>query len=303
MKKFFTVLSGLYLTGVGLLSGLLLILSYFFVAQSGAQQIQAANFVFSAIINLVLGSAVVVTGIGIILRKNWARYALFVLSGFAIFTGLIMSIFIIFMPLPVDSTATAQTMPLVKTSFLIFASVFFLAIPVFFFIFFSRKSVKELFTAKKEKAIIKQAGRPLGITLIASLMLFGAITMVLLALFPTSEKMPLVDVIFISGMLARVYFFSFAIVSLYIAIGLYKLKKGAWIGYVVFSLYGIVVSVINIFTFTKDTFIETMPQLAENPYSMPVGLFKVPIAASVILSIALLWYIYSRKKYFFGTID
>lgn len=294
MKKFFIVISGIYLVGLGILSGLSLVLGLF-LAQSRAVQIQIVNPGFSIVINLVLVAIVVATGIGIILRKNWSRYVLFVLSGLAIFTGLILCIITVFMSFPVE---TPEAAPIAKISILIFNSIFFFAIPVFFLVFFSRGSVKELFISK-EKLPLEQSKRPFGITFIAGLMLFGALSSGIQVFLPTSIKIPIVGSIFISGNLARLYCLIFTVISLYIALGLFRLKKSAWIAYVVFHVYGLIVTVINIFTFNETTLIEMMPEMAESAYSMPDALLKSIIAISMIFGIALLAYVYSKKHLFF----
>lgn len=298
MKKFFVILSGIYLIGLGVLAILFLGLGMF-AAQGKTGQIQSANILFGIIFNLILLFSLVVTGIGIILRKNWARYVLFVLSGIAIFIGIILCLITVaFMARPATTPKDAQNMQSFIIFQLIFSSIFLFAIPIFFFVFFNRNSIKELFISK-ERTISVYNKRPLGVTLIAVLMLVGVVPLLLQAFFPILNKVPVVAGIFISGLALRAYYLIFAVINLYIALGFFSLKKSAWIAYVTVFTYSIIIGVINFFTFTEATITELMPQMAKNNYGMSAGMFKISIALSLLFNSGLLIYIYRKKQLFF----
>src|SRR3989338_2068111 len=211
MRKFFIILSGVYI----IIAGILIAAPSFSFLNESKDNLPIVIAGFLSL--LIPGVLMVLTGIGIIRRKNWARYSLFVMSIFAIFTGLLTSLIVALVP-----QGEMSNRPIFSVVLLIFF-IFLVVIPAYFLIFFTRKSVKEQFVSKEQE--LKKSPRPLGIKLIAILTFIGAVSSLIQVLFPPIQKFPIFG-IFLSGISLRIYWLIFVVISFYIALGLWRLKKG-----------------------------------------------------------------------------
>jgi len=291
MKKLLIVLSGIYIIIVGIIAAA----PGFSYLNLRSHKGDLSGVIGGIFIFFICGLWIVLTGIGIIRKKNWARYSLFVMSYFAIFTGLILYVVAFF--IRISSHGNNQNPAL--TSLILFAisTVFFIGIPLSFLIFFTRKSVKELFISKEEE--LKKSPRPFGIKLIVTLMFIGGIGSIVYAFFPPYQKLPLFGAVLLSGVPMRIYLLVFSVIAICIALGLFKLRKTGWIAYVVYGIFSMLLGLINTFTISEAALLEMMPKLRESPYQMPMIFYKISGIAGLLVSLLLLIYVISKKKLFF----
>lgn len=250
--------------------------------------------VLGVFIILIFGLWLILTGIGIMLRKNWARYSLFTMSCFAIFIGLFMYLVAFLQRIAFPGNISNLIFYAIPTIFLI-------AIPIYFLIFFSRKSVKELFVSKEQG--LKKSPRPLGIKLISILMFIAAISLFVQVFFQPYQKLPMFGVIFLSGISLKIYLLVSAVISFYIAFGLFRLQKGGWIAYVIYSIFCVLLGLVNTFTISEAALLEMMPELKEGIHKMPLMFYKISGLLGLLISIIFLVYVISKKKLFFRTED
>lgn len=237
-----------------------------------------------------------ITGLGVIFKKNWARYSIFVMSVFGIFIGISSAVALIFIPQSVYQT---QTKPVgyVPEFFISVANfIFFICIPIFFMIFFNKGAVKAIFGATKPQVTDKK--RPLGITLIAILTFFTAFFNAIFIFVPIYPKSPLMGNLSLSGAGERIYFLVVSIVNLYISIGFLRLKKNSWITYLVFYIVSIIIGIVNTFTTSKMTFFEIVPSIQTSYGEMPNILYKFSGVIGLILPTFILMYVVSKKRLF-----
>jgi len=130
-------------------------------------------------------------------------------------------------------------------------------------------------------------------------MLIGVIPLMVQVFAP--QKILIIADISISGLATRLYALVFAAISLYIGLGLLKLRKRAWIGCVAMYSFGVIAGVINLFVFAKvkKALLGMMSEMADSPFVMPEWFFAVSAVMGLVISILLLGYIYSKKKVFF----
>ncbi|MDD5195553.1 MAG: hypothetical protein PHQ96_07785 [Candidatus Omnitrophica bacterium] len=289
MKNILVILSGIYITFLGLVLAGMIAVSLFFLDEGTASLPMNYNPSFLVISYLPLTIWLLTTGIGIISKKSWSRYSLFIMSFFALFIGLVISITFLFFPAPTKSHALR---------ILSFALIFFLfiVIPIFFLIFFSRKKVKELFKSRDKSRIKTQ--KSFGILLVSIITLLGGIFSFFYALFPVYEKLPVFGSIFLTGFQLKVYFFILAACNTFIAIGILRLARSAWLLCIIYNLASIFVSIINIFTVSKETISEITPQMSEIPNETLLLYYRIYGVLGLLIPIAIIAYLISRKKVF-----
>jgi hypothetical protein len=175
-----------------------------------------------------------------------------VMSGFAIFIGLIFCLVVSLMPLLGNANVNSSFMIV----FLGLISIFLIILPVIYLVFFTRPSVKELFSTTKLDS--GSSNRPLGISILANFYLISGITSLLTAVFPMYQSLPVCGGIFISGIYLKVYLFIVSFITLYLGYGFWKLQKAAWVTFIIFNCYGLIIGVINLdflifFCFRKNS--------------------------------------------------
>ena len=237
-----------------------------------------------------------VTGLGIVFRRKWARYSIFVMAVFAIFIGISSAVALIFIP---QSVYDSQGRPnsYIPEFFLSVANfIFFICIPIFFMIFFNKGKVKAIFGVTKPQ--ITSRKRPLGITLIAILTLFTAFFSAIFIFMPTHPKSPLIGGLFLSGVGEKIYFLTVTLINLYIFTGFLRMKKGAWVAYLAFYIASIIIGIVNTFTAKKMTFFEIVPSIQGSYNEIPNIIYKFSEVIALILPTFILMYVVSKKRLF-----
>jgi hypothetical protein len=298
MKNFLVKLSGIYTTTVGII---VIVLSIFKISTSSrlSHSFSHDPFVFVAAIAyiILLGFWPIITGVGIVLYKKWGRYSLFVMSVFALFVGLSSLLPLIFAPQSISGINAKPGLSVFEVFISVVNFIFFIVIPVAFLIFFNRKQIKVLFT--KKDSGIKKRFRPLGITVVALFLFFTGVSFAIFLFAPNYAKTPLTFIgnLFLSGKLERVYFLVVALVSFYISLGLWRMKKSAWMLCVIFIFISILIGIINTFVIPKIAFFTNLPRI-DNSYIVPESLYKLSSVIVILVPIALLFYIISKKHSF-----
>lgn len=304
MKNFLVKLSGFYAIGVG---AVMIILSIYKIITSQRLNYEISHdstLLLAAITYIILlGFWPIFTGIGIILRKNWARYSLFVMSVFALFIGLSSLLFLIFVPQSVGE-AQAKTSPsLFEVFILVINFIFFIVMPLVFLLFFNRKKVKALFKTKEPEQ--KKNSRPIGITIMAVMAFFSGVSFTIFLFAPGYAKASFTFFgdLFLSVKLERIYFLVIALLNFYIAFGLFKMKKAAWIMCIIFMLASIVVGVINTFVVHKTVFLTNLPRISDPYAQIPESLYKLSSIIIILVPMALLFYLISKGQLFLKAKD
>lgn len=160
MKKFFLISTAIYLLLLALLGILSSLMSYF--GLNARPEASLANFspLYLLLIGLPFIGWLIATGVGLLLKKNWARYSILVMSGFAFLMGVIFCFVFIFMP--ASNAMNGVVTWVIKTVFVILSIIFLIILPIIYCIFFTRQSVKDLFLINEGT----QSGlpRPVGIS-------------------------------------------------------------------------------------------------------------------------------------------
>jgi len=298
MKKILVVLAGIYLIAIAVLSGIFAVAALFF--PSPDKVLPQGFAYFGVLFYLLLAVWLFSTGIGLILRKNWSRISLFVMSGFALLTGILLFIAaMFFMPVPDKDLAQMQNFSLMKLIMMTVSGIFFVAIPLYFLIFFSRPAVRSLFLGGIEEGA-KGSGRPFGIILVAVFTLIGAVFTTLFVFFPMLPKVPVLGDFMLSGIWLKIYFLIFSIVGFYIGIGLLRLQKGAWVTYVILHSITTLVALFNLLTITEARILEITPQLQDSSHGMSLTMYKMFGGLSLILPVVFLLYVISKRRLFFN---
>jgi|GEM_PF-1945399 len=293
MEKKFIRFSGIYV----LCLGVIVLITMLFGLRGAGDLTKNPTLLGAVIVYLVfLVLWPLVTGLGIVFRRNWARYSIFVMAVFAIFIGISSAVALIFIP---QSVYDAQGRPTsyIPEFFLSVANfIFFICIPIFFMIFFNKGKVKAIFGATKPQ--ITSRKRPLGITLIAILTFFTAFFSAIFIFMPAHPKSPLIGGLFLSGVGEKIYFLTVTLINLYIFVGFLRMKKDAWVAYIAFYIASIIIGIVNTFTATKMTFFEIVPSIQGSYDEIPNIIYKFSGVIALILPTFILMYVVSKKRLF-----
>jgi len=243
----FTLLMGI-LTATVMLAG----------PRVGAQtpEISPQFFTVMAIVCLLmyggLGGWGIATSIGLFRLRNWARISIIVFSVLLILTFVMMGLIAMVMPLPPNPAGThavESAMQGARIAMGIFAALI-VALGAWWTIFFTRPRVARQFGVSAappppppEAAsptlpnanIAPSPRRPVGVTVIAWLILVGSVFMIL------GMFLPIPTVFFtkvITGLAAKLYFAVFAVIALYAGIGLLRLDRTARLVGIGYFLFG-----------------------------------------------------------------
>jgi hypothetical protein len=298
MKNFLRITAGVYVLFIGFLMLMIGAISML----SGVKGKEGNAQVMALGLGVIFFCAVcfVLVGVGIIIRKNWARICLLAVSWFGLFEGIAIIMAAVFLPLA--KTATHKSIPagaLFVT--ILFLTIFLVAIPVYFLIFFTRKSVKEIFAANLAP---NNSAAPFGIRLLAVSMVLGGFgALWVWAIFPFNRvPMPLFFGITLSKWQGIVYMVAHGILDLVFGIGLYKLKYKAWVGTICLYSYAVLASIAAYLTFNQEQYnliTNAMISHFSNGVSqLGIGEYRSMYLACAGIAAVILWYLFYRRKAF-----
>jgi hypothetical protein len=171
----------------------------------------------------------IVTAVGLIRLRRWARYSILIIGGLLAFFSLIsmlVTLLMMLVPLPVPANVDASQAQTVHAMtgivFGVTALIYgiFCAVGVSWLVYFNRRKVREAFISATGKAV--ESRRPVLISVIAVLNMIGAVSC-LLALF-----IPIPAAIFgwmVDGWGKVAIYLFFAAVTTSVGIGLWQLKE------------------------------------------------------------------------------
>lgn len=291
MKKFFVVITGIYLLLLALLSGALGVSG--FLVPPEVQEAQSASplTVFCVFMPVMVWLAA--TGVGLFMRKNWARLSLLVMSGLALFSGVTSMAAIALMPFP-DTGLDADAVGAIKAIIVGVMGFFLVVLPVTYGIFFTRKSVKTLFGNPDENQ--SKSKRPVGITILALFTVVGAVGSVASLFTSGASGIPFFGLT-LTGTAMKGYMLFIAYINLYLAYGYWKLQKQAWIAGVAIYVFGIVHTLFNVLFMKLEDFLAVMP-LQDPAYVMNPIFFKGMMLTSMVAAAGMLGYLILKKPVF-----
>ena len=296
MKRFLVGLSGVYLILCGLFIAASIALLFFLKSAYPQASAQGYGLNFILLFGLPMVIWLIVTGIGICFRKNWARYSLFVLSGLSIFMTLPSIIFI-----PLTWLLFPGLMHKDALFFLIIMlcvqAVIGIVIPVLLLVLFTRKGVKEMFIAPGTERKISPV--PLGVKIIAVLAIIGAFSTVLTVFLPMAFNIKILGDIYLKGIYLKGYMVAVAALNLLIAAGLFRLKRWAWWTYVIFTVVSIIIGTMNSLMIDEASLKRMMPENfpAETPM-LPILFYKVIGLMSLTIPAIFLSYMFYKRDIF-----
>jgi hypothetical protein len=231
----------------------------------GSPMLLRAILLASSLMYLLPAVWGILTGIGLLRLKNWARISIIVFSVLLIlmsaFTGLVSLV------VPIPATSNNEVDPLVMIGIRMVVGAFWLAllgIGIWWLVFFNRSKVKEQFgqlalafpggsmsqTAYPVQSMPVSATepgtakRPLSITILAWLLLAGC------AFIPLSLVLRAPAILFttlLNGGPAILFFLTFAALQLCIGIGLLRLRPVARMAAVIYFIFGFLNSAVFYF--------------------------------------------------------
>jgi len=173
-------------------------------------------------------------------------------------------------------------------------SAFLILIPTFFLVFFTRKSIEELFDAKNNHAQLVNVG----IKLIAGLLIFGGLFIVA-SIFFTPKTPAIFFGIMLSGKLLIAYQLIFAVLSFFTGLGLWKLKRSAWITAIFLEAYGMISVIINYVFISENQFkIMFSGWAKENQMIYDINTFKIMMLISSFPTLIILIYLLYKRSLF-----
>lgn len=295
MKKILIIISGIYITVVGFLVGIAMFLPFLMMwrkSYSLPKNFQAPLLLFTFIPSGATFLLVFLTGIGIILRKIWSRYLLFVLSYLALFVGISsLTVFVL--------TSLVSDDSLISKIFVFTPMVVFLiVIPLFFIIFFSMKSTAKLFLDNSSGTRLKK--RPMGITLLAVFEFIGFVSHLILAIKPSLvPSMPILGLEVYNIYALKSYYIIMTIVSVFVAFNLLRLRKSGWITFILLKGFLIINGLITILVFDQDMLNKAI-LVANKNFVYSLAMFRTFGLLGILFQAIILWYVFSKKKIFFN---
>ncbi len=289
MKKILLFTIGLCIFFIGILLGGIFLFSIFSLREELRSLPLNNNPLLITIAYLPLTIWFLLTGIGIILRRNFARYSLIIMSYFIFFIGLVM--FLTFFLLP-ESNFFPYKIP--KILLLTFFILFLMLLPLFFVFFLNSKDIKNLFYIKQAKLERK---KPFGIKMIFIFNFLTFLFFIFYSFLPYYE-IPITNTISLSGFILTVYSLVIGFLNLYIGISILKLKKIAWIISITYYAFVVMMLTLGTFTISDETLYKIADKISDTPAKTFILSYRIGSISIVVVSIMILIYLTSRKKIF-----
>ncbi|MFA5090111.1 MAG: hypothetical protein WC510_03610 [Candidatus Omnitrophota bacterium] len=293
MRKFLILATGIYLILAGLFITFLAVAMIPAALKSSAALPAGVNMgrIMATYSPFILW--LVVSGIGIILKKNWARYSLFILSVISIIMGIIL----IFAFLgKMYTTADKSISVFISGSlFSLMAAFIFIGLPVFFLAFFNKGDVKEVFGSKDPAG--NKIERPLGVTVISVISIISAAFSVTPVLYPLGYAIPFFNML-LSGNALRFYFLLNGLIYLYLGVNLFKMRMRGWWTAVLYYIFNTAAQLVNLLTLSQETLRQMMPDLTPQQSQISLPVYRISASISLLIPLAILIYLILKKKSF-----
>lgn len=291
MGALFNVLNGIYFLGWGVLFLVFCGLVAFLPDQQ-AEIDGGMKLVILA--TYLIGAAVLITvGVGLFMKRNWARIGAIALAAFALFGGLFASIgSYILRDVILD---TPQQTSILGTM-IIFLGIFFGIVPLTMIIFYCLKPARALFI--DENAGQAEDRVPLGLRLLTVYFASSILGLGTIWFTPDYEAPVFFFWLWLSGDALKFFSAGMAVLHLYLAYGFYHLQKLAWkMCLVIYGYYTVYTaySAVALDQAVMDRMYRMMGGAGE---FMSVGILRLLHAFSLLLMVPLIVYIYRKREYF-----
>ncbi len=140
---------------------------------------------------------------------------------------------------------------------------------------------------------------PLGIQLVAIYHFLSLLSILLLLFSDSASEMPVViGSILIHGVTAKGILLILNGVSVWIAVGLWTLKRQAWSVFMIYHGIGVLWGVINLL-WANDQILTTMiPKELSYPYWLTVEFYRFVTAVGIAVVLSLVLYVYRQRDLF-----
>jgi hypothetical protein len=174
----------------------------------------------------------IATAVGLIRLLRWARYSVLVIGGILALIGLLAFLFtllLLLVPLPapayIDASHFHTAHVVTKIIFGVLALLHGIncAVGVSWLVYFNRQKVREAFNGESGMALVSR--RPVLISVIAVLSMFGAVTNLLMLFLPQPGAF---FGWILYGWEKAAYYVVFAALAVSVGIGLWQIKKWGW---------------------------------------------------------------------------
>lgn len=284
MKKFFLVATGIYMVLLALIT-LLVGFSGFIIPSP-----ESESPLYLLLTVLPFAAWLASTGIGLCMKKNWARISMLFMSVFGIVIGTTMIFIFGLMPFP-EAFMDEDSAFSFKLMFTVIFGIFLILLPAIYLFFFTRESVKQM--CIQEDAAEGSTRRPVGITALAIFWAAGGFFTLISLLNPTTTEMPLFG-LRLEGVMMYAYLILTIVLEFSIAYGLWHLHYAAWFAGIAQQGFGIILMLYY-------ALFSNISDFLGQSYEVDAGLsivFKVMMSMSALWGILLLIYLYSRQSAF-----
>ena len=252
----------------------------------------------------------ILTAVGLIRMRRWARYSILVIGGLlAVFSFIqfVVTLLMMLVPLPVPPTVDASQIQTVHDMTRIVFGVVALfhgivcAVGISWLVYFTRKKVSDVFTSATGTFV--KSRRPVLISVLAVLNMIGAVSCLLMVFIP----MP--GVIFgwmFDGWQKVALYLVFAALAGTVGVGLWKLKPWGWWLALAMQVWGMVScgvyllrpSLLLHYSAEVQQRLTPMQPQMQMPQQFQITMYSVSLGFSILFCIAIIAVlIYYRKAF------
>jgi hypothetical protein len=239
----------------------------------------------------------ILTAVGLLRLRRWARYSVLIIGGALALIGLVsllVTLVMVFVPLPVASGVDASQVHTAQTMARFFFAVVALihaitaAVGISWLVYFNRKSVRELFAGAIAAAA--QSRRPFLISLLAVLNLIGAAGCLLMVFLP----LPAVILgLILHGWQKAALYLVFAALQAAVGVGLWRLRE--WgrklaLGFIAFGVVQAAVYLVRpslVLRYSTEVNQIMAPMPSPFPIEFQTMIYRVSFAGSALLCLAI----------------
>lgn len=239
----------------------------------------------------------ILTAVGVLRLRRWARYSILIIGGGLAFFGFLSAasmLLLVFLPFPMPPSADpsqAHSLQFVMRATLAGTAFFYLAmaaIGVWWLVYFNRKTTRDVFSGGQPEDAF--AGpRPFPITLLAIFSAIGAAGCLIMILIPIPAAF---FGAIVHGWAKVAIYVAFAIVELAIAIGLWRLREWGRRLALAMMAFGFAQCLFNLFRpsvmlkYSQEisrTMVPVQPQMT--PYSTAMISFSSALSILVVAAV------------------
>jgi hypothetical protein len=280
-----------------LLGILMLVTAFVPTPQAGAPAfLRIVSFVMCFVMLGFAGWGIT-TAVGLFRLRVWSRWSILVFSALLAFMGGSSALMISIIPMPPTPQVSQQIMSGIKIGIAAFYSVLAL-MGAFWLYYFNTARVRTQFGT--EAATDGPGGRPLSVSVIAGLMLFGGVICIGGAFSPFPGMM--FGLIF-TGWSARVLYLGFAAIEIWLGVGLLRLNPlSRVLAIVMFGatvLNSVLFAVLPGHSERLRAVLDSMPFRMPQPAGYdPVSSMTASILMGSLVSVIPIWFLIVRRHAF-----